>query len=275
MSVEAFYINLIESSARNISMVAEINHAGMSERISRFQAVKLDRGTQRLAPSEAGCLLSHFTLIKNSVSPEKHLLILEDDAKLPKKFDTYINLALENLHPSIDLIFFGSLFNYHDLLVVERWLSLVNKLKLKDRVKNPHNFFFLPGEHWYSAGGHGYLVNQSSKEKLQQYILNSINSGMNEAIDEIYFRGIRMGDLTAKIIFPFVVGINQQLESDKQERNAETQQRLYNVASNVFSIAVSYEEMFRDALLRSANKNLEAFLFGSIATQRLIPISQE
>jgi GR25 family glycosyltransferase involved in LPS biosynthesis len=275
MNFDGFYINLDETGSRNMSMVAEIRKVEMSNHIRRFQAVKLEGGTSRLSPSEAGCLLSHYTIIKNSIASNKHLLVLEDDTIFPRQFADYLNLAIGNLDEQNDLLFFGSLFNYHDLIVIERWLSLIRDLKLNNNLKTPDKFFFLPAEHWYSAGGHCYLVNNSSKGKLENYVISSIQAGMNEAIDEIFLRGIKLGDIKAKVVFPFIVGINHNLESNKFERDSDIQQRLYNVSSNVFSVAVSYEEMLRDALFgTSEHENIHSFLFGNIAKQRLIPVSR-
>jgi GR25 family glycosyltransferase involved in LPS biosynthesis len=270
MLFNGFYINLIAGSPRDLSMQAEIAKCGLNGRLSRFQAIRGTK-TARLTAAEAGCLMSHYSIIRDAPR-DKHLLILEDDIVLPREFTKHLDLVLANLQPSLDMIFLGSLFNYHNLIVIKSWLNLVSRLDLAKKLKNPDKFFFLNSKDWYSAGGHAYLLNNNRLDKIKTLIEQSVSSGANENIDEIYFRAIKTDLINANIIFPFIVGLNDTLDSHTQERNSKEEQRLYGVSSNVFSVAVAYDDLLRQVVANHSSEDfdLNAFLFGHIATQRLI-----
>jgi GR25 family glycosyltransferase involved in LPS biosynthesis len=269
MLFNGYYINLDDGSARNLSIQREISKCGLQSQIIRFQAIRGTR-TARLTAAEAGCLMSHYSIIK-SAPRDKHLLILEDDVVLPKGFKHNIELAIANMQPTTDLVFLGALFNYHNLIVIKNWLNLVARLRLERNLKNPDQFYFLNGKEWYSAGGHAYIINRHQIDKVAALVEQSIQAGSNENIDEIYFRATKTDLIDAKIVFPFVVGLNAALESHTQERNAKEEQRLYGVSSNVFSIAVGYDDLVRQSLAQTngGETDLNAFLFGQIAYQRL------
>ena len=66
----------------------------------------------KLTRGEIGCYMSHIELIKKSLTSDKYVLILEDDAKIEDDTFDKIHSALEAAPKDFELLFLG--YNYHE-----------------------------------------------------------------------------------------------------------------------------------------------------------------
>ena len=172
---KAFIINLDKDIERIETIKKQLNEAHVKH--ERFPAVygktlsKKDphylkyispKGKTTLSLAQIGCALSHIHIWEQVANQKdnKHFLILEDDAIVPKNINTLLNTRLTQLPESWDMLLLGG-NTIRGVKYSKNWI----KPKRKDKKHGNYGLF-------------GYIINAKCAKKLLKMCLN-----MDKTID--------------------------------------------------------------------------------------------
>lgn len=200
--------------------------------IERYAAKSGDSRQAGITKAELGCFLSHQDIIENAKNDEI-TLILEDDALLPNDFSRNFKNLLSRLSKmDWDVAFLGQLTNYDDVRHLRRLLNMKRKLVEKES-RSFTDFKILNAIEIYNWGTFAYLVNPKSIEKIRHLLRKSASDGYPFAIDNTYRNLIRSNLLKAKVVFPYLVGVQTDLKPTIEGR-AGVKMDLHNIMANMF-----------------------------------------
>lgn len=202
--MDCVYINLASRPDRRDHLE---NNFGKNRRpgwaLSRFDAVDAAwieaagiRGTAK--PAEKGCFVSHRRAIRQHLSSDGPLMVLEDDVLFGAKTCETIDESLAKLRESDwDIIF-------TDICVpsVGTWPDLVRQRRRYEQTKGMQ---LLGLDRLHFAGATSYILNPRSK-RLLAGLLDGVTQ-IDTAYD-LYLRFlIQQGRLRGFVLFPFVTSI--------------------------------------------------------------------
>ena len=212
MTMECFYINLEEQTARRTSVESNFRDAcppGWS--MSRIPAVST-RDVERqevqgsLRPAEKACFLSHLKALEHGLTRAGHVLIAEDDilfgtesaplieravsAALDTSWDViYTDVCITGVHAMIEL------FQLRRALAAQQGSRLIN----------------LKGISFAAATS--YVVNHRSKHKV--YDLLRDHHPLNIPLDLLLRQQIHDGKLNACVVFPFATSLSRYADDSQ------------------------------------------------------------
>jgi GR25 family glycosyltransferase involved in LPS biosynthesis len=185
--------------------------------LSRFDAVDIGRIKGENVPgsataSEKGCFISHKTLIREHLSSDGALMVLEDDAAFGATTCQVIDRSLANIkEDDWDIIF-------TDICVpdVGTWPDLV---RLRRRLEQTKALQLLSLTRFPFAGATSYILNRRSKRLL---------SGLMDQVERIdtpydlYLRSLVHQDrLRAFVIFPFVTSVSEMADQSSIQASGQ------------------------------------------------------
>jgi GR25 family glycosyltransferase involved in LPS biosynthesis len=232
--LDIVYINLEKSTDRMAGMEKKLSQFFKPSDFKRFQAIQGDNRNAKISPNELGCFLSHLEVIQSS-SVNHPTLILEDDVKFCKNFNTYLKTILTKL-PEIslewDILFFAQMT---DLREVKKTAQLI-----KMRKKIPKGaLHLLDAKPHYASSTCAYLINPLSKDKIIRLLKQNEMEGFALPIDTFIQIAIGDNSLKCKFVFPYLTGL-ERLDTTvhttekqiKYSRIAEDQLNLFYIDSN-------------------------------------------
>jgi GR25 family glycosyltransferase involved in LPS biosynthesis len=207
--MDCVYINLESRPDRRHYIESNFNqNRAYGWNISRFDAVNIARVAEEniqgaATAAEKGCFASHRNLIRQHLSSDNPLMVLEDDAMFGATTCRVIDTSLANIKEADwDIIFTDicvpDVGTWPDLVRLRRQFEQMKALKLLSLAR----FQF--------AGATSYILNRRSK-RLLAGLLDDV-----ERIDapyDLYLRSlVHQGKLRAFVIFPFVTSISELAE---------------------------------------------------------------
>lgn len=273
--LKAHYINLDSSPERDRLIRENIEMVGMTNLFNRFPAIDgKDFWTvnDKIGKSELGCFLSHETLLKSQGNNEL-TLIIEDDTFLPKDFKlNIINLARRILKEpaNVDVIFLGQTINHRDIDRAKELIRIQSNIKDKNR-DGSYNFVFLEGKSWYKWGMFAYLLMPGSGKKIHRLIEGIAHHEM--PIDDLIGTLIKEDKIQAKVIFPYLVGLNEP-PTTMHDRKFNIDNKIQVDLVNLFTHNGNIDKLIEGAYanLQSSDFNESAFIYSQLIYQKLTGI---
>jgi GR25 family glycosyltransferase involved in LPS biosynthesis len=230
MNYEVFYINMDRSEERRFRMERELNEAGLTENVYRQAGIIADKNLKsEISISELGAFLAHQKLISETNSMPR--LILEDDTRFPIGFKLKLEEILTTVQDTIwDIIFLGTSIEYTDLQRVKSLLNFCNALGNIEE-EDFNNYQLIPANPWYVYGCFGYIVNHRAVAKLGELLSLEIALNFPRQIDVALQGYIRSEQLTCYVVFPYLAGIELNIQSEMLTRSnpAEHHRKLTTV----------------------------------------------
>ena len=208
-SIRGLYINLEKSTFRREQCEQFFTAQGLSEYYQRFNGILGSDYAEQykasgLSAGKIGCWLSHLHAVKNSLSNDCHLHVLEDDFELTSAFPQFIrhfDKHTENLG-DWDIIFTDfTLAINRDVGAIKNLIAKINKLQSSNR------FVIEDAKNLYAAGNSSYIVNKRSKQK----IADILEAGMGSPLpQDIYLRELaRQGKIKIFVTLPFLTTLSE------------------------------------------------------------------
>jgi GR25 family glycosyltransferase involved in LPS biosynthesis len=270
MDYEVFYINMDRSEDRRFRIERELNEAGLTENVYRQAGIIADKKlNSMISNSELGAFLAHHKLISETNSMPR--LILEDDARFPIGFKLKLEEILTRVHDTIwDIIFLGTSIEYTDLQRVKSLLNFCNALgNIEDEDFN--NYQLIPANPWYVYGCFGYIVNHRAVAKLGELLSLEVALNFPRQIDVALQRYIRSNQLSCYVVFPYLAGIEQNIQSEMLTRSnpAEHHRKLTTV--NLFVGRKSIDQLLLNAYSKLSNQfDKRSFISSQIVYELLV-----
>lgn len=207
------YINLDGAESRRASIERALAEARMSGLVARFPALRGDGRPSKITQGELGCLLSHARLVSDAAAAGEPRLILEDDALPSPVFQPALAGALQALDEDWDILFLNHLSDFANPRRLRELLAL--KRDSGDiHVGSPQGKFrLLDGRQWYFAGTAAYVVSARGARRLEEVFRVQSEAGYPSPVDLLYRRLIQERRISAKVLFPYIVGIATGHES--------------------------------------------------------------
>jgi len=278
-NIEGVYINLDESVGRKEKMEELLKKRELNTIIQRFPAIhggSLSESLDKITKSELGCLLSHVSVM-NKQTINKYLIVLEDDVKLTKDFEKLLSILrnqLENEMKHVDMIFLGQTINFRDVNRVKRTMRLKRKYENNNEMGMGGEVMLLDGSEWYKWGMFAYILNKNSGSKVSK-ILES-NSPHGLPIDDLIRKIINEKMITAKVAFPYLVGLNNvETTINDRRQNSDVQDHIDMV--NLFLHDNDLDELFKKSIeMNDKNKkHKREYIYSQLILNKILDQNDE
>ena len=209
------YINMDRSVERRSALGAQFAAFGCGDRYARFPAVDgqtLDRTRSSLTAGECGCFESHYRCIKESMSEDRHLHILEDDVVFGPNTIPLLDQALTDAFNRGEMVFTdifipGELSTLQLLINYYRLTGILDRPPPGERALTKFiNFYDLKQASF--AGSSSYLVRDDTRAKLLRLMEAELAAGPTVPLDIFYNRIIHDGHIKAVCVLPFLTTVN-------------------------------------------------------------------
>lgn len=240
--ISAFYINLDSATDRKKHIDDMWSKKNIKLPIERFSAIKPEFTLGQLSVGETGCLLSHLKLWEDNTNSDRDILILEDDAIVCNEFDIYISNLLSSQTGDWDILFLTHTEPINDIQRIQTLLKFSNATH---HHKSANKLTIINANEWYLYGTVGYILNHNSTSKLLTAITKLIEDNNISPIDILINSLARQGAINCKLVFPYLVGVRTDLESQILRDKNKNNDQLHEVMINLFFIDrdnVSLEE---------------------------------
>lgn len=222
------YINLESCPDKNSRMQEMLARHRLSNVSGRFPGIVSTKRLNGMSLSETGCLLAHHSLLMSLDSSES-TLILEDDVSLCIDFGEKIKILIGKLESSeVDIFLLGQTIPYQS---ISKHAKL---LKLLGHYKETGSRSLLDANSFYSYGTFAYVVNRKSTQKIKELFHRLDFSGSAKPIDELLSDWFQQGILKGRIIFPYLAGVESDLESTMFDRSANHDHALHAGLVNLY-----------------------------------------
>jgi GR25 family glycosyltransferase involved in LPS biosynthesis len=201
--MKAFYINLKHAVARREQIESQKRLFGIN--IQRFEGIEGRTQPVKikgLSDGQLGCLLSHLTILRNQLTQEHDVLIIEDDSILTENFKQAIAIPqyLSSIGAEWDIV-------YLDATIVQP--ALMGKLfRLKNSTPPQKITVVELNDESQAFGTHSYIINRNSIKKLVGFIEKLAFQG--KAIDNIYVALNSSKMIKAHLTIPFLAYGSQE-----------------------------------------------------------------
>lgn len=261
--ISAFYINLDTAIDRKKHINDMWSMKEMKLPIERFAAIKPELKLGKLSLGETGCLLSHLKLWENNINSDIDILILEDDAIVCNDFEIYLSNLLSSQANDWDILFLTHTEPINDVQRIQTLLkfsdnNLGNQSASRLTVINANN--------WYLYGTVGYIINHQSIKKLLNEVMKLIEKNEILPIDNLISNLARREIINCKLVFPYLVGVRTDLESQILRENNKDIDALHEIIVNLFFIdrdRISLEE-WANKVFNNGDASLEQKVISQI-----------
>lgn len=268
--LQGHYINLDRSTDRKEGIEKELRRHGLEKLFRRFSAVEPDTGAGKLTRGELGCLLSHRSIIA-AARHDAYTIILEDDCLFPESFGSYWRPALQKaFESSWDMMFLTQSINLEFVPIVN------DLLKRKQRAGDIHSpdfqkFTTIDAKRYYSSKCVGYIISPSAIEKLVAIFDEAEAAGYQLPVDILFCMAIRSGRLSARFLFPYIIGVNPAYRSTMVSRAMTKLRQGVDDSVNLFVAGLDPTPLRSDAaaLLTDDNFDSDAFVVSQILYRQL------
>jgi GR25 family glycosyltransferase involved in LPS biosynthesis len=209
------YINMDRSIERRGALEAQFAALGCSDRYARFPAVDgqtLDRTGSSLTAGECGCFESHYRCIKESMSEDLNLHILEDDVVFGPRTIPFLDQALGDGFGQAEMVF-TDLFLPGELSTLQflvNFYRLTGILEKTEPGTPPYpkfiNFYDLKKASF--TGASSYLIRSDARTRLLGLMEAELAAGPTMPVDIFYNRIVRDGLVKATVTLPFLTSVN-------------------------------------------------------------------
>jgi len=245
MKYEGFYINLDRSTARNTSMVSQLNALELNDIYSRFNAMEASyEGNPTNAPmknGELGCWLSHVEIIKQHLNKDTHLHILEDDALLHPILSTMPSL-IDWLDEKVDWDIIYTDVYFHPPPSPEQFYRFI---VASDQFKKHKKLELIPLESFNVTGTTSYFINNKSLKKVYGLLNKQWESG--KTFDIFIANLIKSKQLNAFVTAPFITSICPEVSGSTISSYGDNTTTLDLLRRSLF-LDASPEQLYQEAL---------------------------
>lgn len=259
--MECIYINLESRPDRRQRIERNFSlHQIAGWRLDRFEAVDAAHITASAVsgaatPAEKACFLSHRNLIRQHLSRQGPLMVLEDDAEFGAATFGVLDQTLSRLRDADwDIIF-------TDICVpdVGEWPPLV---RLRRQYDQTRSFKLLSLSRSHFAGATSYVLNARSKQLLAE--LNEQVRTIDTPYD-LHLRSlVHQGKLRAFAIFPFITSVSELADQSSIQAASSLDLVLNSFRRSVWVERDLNESLARVTSLRAAHGSLETAVFGGL-----------
>jgi GR25 family glycosyltransferase involved in LPS biosynthesis len=230
-NIAGYFINLDRAVARRDWMERQLQALGAAHRYERYAAIDgqtltPSRTTPRTA-GEVGIFRSHMSILRTAASSGKAVHILEDDAAL-------CDLTI----PTLDLALYRGVFEQHDIVFTEMYFidkvaTLGAFMSLYDEItRNRHGGIEKPAEvrvvdvsESYLFGTTSYIVGPRRINRVLTVLEREWKNGPTLAIDVLFQKAARAGQLNIACFFPFLTSIDFELGGDSSAGRKQSADR--------------------------------------------------
>ena len=260
------YINLDTSHERRAAMAAHLAALALPWPVQRFAALRGGGLQARITQSELGCLRSHQAVLE-AAPADRHTLVLEDDARLPRQVALHLQALLDSCGDQFDLLFLGGGVEYADVWAVRDLLRLRRSL----RAGGDRQLRLLPAKKWYRYGTFGYLVHPRAAPRLAAALHAAQGEGYPEPVDMLYRRLIQTDQVSAVVVFPFLVQQQIDQPSTLADRPGQDDADRLRASANLFALEADTSALVHWALEQAARDGFEAeaFVASQLIQQKL------
>lgn len=264
--LDIVYINLDKSTERMASMEEKLSQFFKPSDFKRFQAIKGDNRDAKIGKNELGCFLSHFEIIQSS-SQNHPTLILEDDVKFCKNFNTYLKNILKGLprvSPDWDILFLAQMTDIRAVKKTAELLKIIKNIPIG-------TFRILDAQSHYVSSCSSYVINPLSKDK----ILNALKLNEEKAyplpIDICLKRAIDDKRLNCKFVFPYLTGLEGIETTIAKNKLTDNVSRLLEDQLNLFFVDSNPPDLLKKYLHDSViGNNQHAYFASQVIFKRLV-----
>jgi GR25 family glycosyltransferase involved in LPS biosynthesis len=250
--MNCYYINLLSETEKRAQLEKNFaQHNTLNWSLQRFEAI--DRAYVRenqisgnLSEAEKGCFLSHLQVLKQNLSGDRHIFIMEDDIVFSSKTAALINRITSADQLDWDII-------YTDICVPDIGFMLhLHTLKMDCRKNDKLQIIDLKNHNFASAAA--YIVNKKSVEKIAKLL--DLLPELNIPIDIAYRNLVHSAQLKGFVAFPFLTSLSSLSE------NSQVQPKRHAYTEVVWH---SFRKMiWIDGSAKSIKKNLEILEKGNL-----------
>ena len=243
----------------------------LADRITRFPAHEGDGRSAGISQSQLGCFLSHQALVRGAAAGSGYTLILEDDVVFPNHFARYLELVTPAiLSQDCDIVFLNQMADFSNFKVVHDLLQ-AKRARGDIHDGNFAKFSLHDCKPYYAAGAAAYLVKPGAASKLLDILDQQAADGYPAPIDLVFRAAIRADKLSARFVFPFVLGTDPDLESLVVPDQGKQSGPLFNATLNLFVAGGDMAGMKRMAMKAFADepRDVDALVAAHIIYQLL------
>jgi GR25 family glycosyltransferase involved in LPS biosynthesis len=259
------YINLERSAARRAAMESALERFGLNDRISRFAAMEGDGRAAAISKSQLGCFLSHHAIVA-AADLVRYTLVLEDDIAFPDQFGRYWALVAPAIErQDCDIVFLNQTADFANLKVVSDLLRA--KRSAGDIYARDFARFSLQDcKPYYAAGAVAYLIRPGAAPKLLAILDRAAAVGYQAPLDLVYRAAIRSGELSARFVFPYILGTGIDPLSTVVPDKGRQSGPLFNDVQNLFVAGgdIAGLERGADAVAGAEDRDVDAFVAAQI-----------
>lgn len=244
MLLNGFYINLDESTERQRAMQARLQALGLDGVTRRFPGRRSDERAARISASELGCFLSHQAVLEQAPA-DLFTLVLEDDANLAAALPRRLPALLDPAQAQPwDILFLGQTVPYDSIHPLDR---LIKASKELGDIGAPDfaRFFLMDGAMHYVWGAFGYVVHPRALPRLRALLRQFAAHGYPTSWDATLGTLIKQGQLTARCLFPYLVGVDTGHDSTISGRGPHLQHQLHALLVNLFLADADEQQRLR------------------------------
>ncbi len=210
------YISQSHARARQRSIEAELNKAGIAASYTRVEAVDcatLPAGRTALTSAERGALWSHRKAVEIDHPGDPFIHVLEDNVILARAFRPIIEQFIQGAaFAAFDLVFTHLTISTPPVGPIPR-LRRANAAATATAPDIDFRLMSLRGLNFRGAGS--YFINPASLGKIRALLQRECAAGttLQAGIELLYRREVDAGRLRAACVFPFVSNIDPGLVS--------------------------------------------------------------
>lgn len=209
--MDCYYINLASETEKRAQLEKNFaQHNTLNWSLQRFEAIDRTYVQKNLiggdlTDAEKGCFLSHQKVLRENISNDRDIFIMEDDIVFSSKTFGLIHKITSQENFDWDII-------YTDICVPE--ISFMLHLhKLKGECKRNDQLQIIDLKNHNFASAASYIVNKNSIAKISK-ILDALGE-LNVPIDIAYRNLIHSGDLKGYVAFPFLTSLSALSENSQ------------------------------------------------------------
>lgn len=264
------YINLDRAEDRRQFMEAKLATHGLDGIVTRFAAREGDDRPRGITRNELGCFLSHQEIVATA-DPARPLLVLEDDIHFPERAGNSFAKLFDSLHGHAwDMLFLAQVVSFADLRAVYHMLKL--KRKAGD-IYAPDfaRFSIEPCKGIYVSGATAYLIRAEALPKVQAILNRAAEAGYQRSLDIVYLDAINRGEIDAKFLFPYLLGVDPRFQSTINDRPAEANAPLFMDMMNMFVAGgdIDYLRLRAFDAQHDGPFDIDAFIASQLVYRRL------
>jgi GR25 family glycosyltransferase involved in LPS biosynthesis len=257
-----YYVNLDRSPERRIAIEARLSRLDPPRQYARFPAIdgKLHAiDIPGLSDGEAGCLLSHYTLLVGHLDSETHLHVVEDDVVLTKRTVQLLDRAIKaGIFNNYDIVFTDTAVNM-DL----NWCREAREHYKVSVQRDAHGIASDVTFRLIQYGGctASYLVNRNSIRLVCEVLGREIDRGAKCPVDLMIHAATADGQLRTCALFPFITSV-------QPGRFLSTTRRDDTMQQSRFAMEMLRHSFFVDCDLTAALAEAEQWLIDPGADQQ-------